>query len=753
LLTQTAHRSPAAPVAPVPATFGTARAVLGAFFTGKLRQQYFADARTLGVEDATKQVGSAYICLAAAVGWLFSIISVAILNPAHYVSHVVSVLSFGGCIWGFYKLRRRQDARPVMSAMVFALLATACGLSFRNAGVIAPIMATLPAAAGSIAFYMRGRMRRIAIGVGLAALGFTYFTATGRIGVASTYAPGNYMTMAYLAVLLAMICLGGMAWMANLARDYAIEQVREAHAAIVENAKRSRVAMEAAKVGLWDVPQLGRQQFHVSESFQSITGYTAAEFDEVFRDISKFVHEDDVAPLREAFALGRKRMSRIRVDLRLKTKSRGYRWFSVRAGHLQNPDGTVRISGSLQDINFIKAAEDALRAGRDRAREANKAKSDFIAMMSHEVRTPLNAILGSVEVLKRTAHDRETDEMIDLIDDAGHGLLAMVNDLLDVSKIEAGKLEISPQAVDLSALVKRTVDFWRPQAGAKGLTLKVDTTSADGAILMVDPIRVRQILGNLISNAIKFTDAGGVETKLTALAGQDGWAEIVLSVADTGPGIPDAVAETIFAPFEQVGASASLGGTGLGLFICRRLARLMGGDVMLERTHGPGAHFQMVMRAEQAPRPADRVVQEAADPIWKGRRVLCVDDNATNLRIARLLLEKFGVDIATCASGAEALRICQTQAFDAVLMDIVMPTMDGFETLRRMREDASGRNRETPVVAVTAKLSVDDMARYANAGFDGVAGKPINVRELVQVVAPFMAGALTIMHPQNEPVG
>jgi signal transduction histidine kinase len=729
------------PPAPTPRSFGSARAVLAAFFTGRLRQQFFADSRELGdIEDATRQVGAAYVCLAGAAGWLASIFFVAVFNPTHVWSHVISALSCLGCLYGFSKLRRKKDPRPVMGAMVFALLASAAALSFRNAGVIAPIMAFLPFAAAIIALYMNGWARRIAIALGVAVLGFTYFTSTGQIGEHTAYTPPAYTTMTFATMLLTMLALGGMAWMANLARDFAMEQVKAAHQAIVESASRSRVAMEAAKVGLWDVPDAAKRQFHVSESFESITGYTGEEFDRVFAALNEFVHPDDVTPLREAFGLGRKRMSRIRVDFRLMTKTRGYRWFSARAGYSQNPDGTVRISGSLQDINFIKAAEEALRAGRDRAREANKAKSDFIAMMSHEVRTPLNAILGSVEVLKRGDHDVETEEMIGLIDDAGHGLLAMVNDLLDVSKIEAGKIDISPQAVDLPALVRRTVDFWRPQAGAKLLTLEVDTTDAEDAPVMVDPIRVRQILGNLISNAIKFTDSGGVETRLSMTPTPGGRIEIGLSVIDTGPGVPDAVAESVFAPFEQVQASSSRGGTGLGLFICRRLARLMGGDVTLEPARRTGAHFRMSITAERAAEA--EVLPEAAeaDPIWKGRRVLCVDDNETNRRIAELLLSKFGVGITSCASGAEAMRLAGQQTFDAVLMDIVMPGMDGFEALKRLRADTAGPNHGTPVIALTAKLAAEDMTRYADAGFDGVAGKPINVRDLVQVIAPFMVG-------------
>ncbi|HEX5006504.1 MAG TPA: response regulator, partial [Hyphomonadaceae bacterium] len=658
--------------------------------------------------------------------------------PTHIEAHVLAAINAVGATYGFLQIRRRRDPRRVMQWVMFLVLASIAAITFRNAGIVAPIVSTLPVMVAIAALFLRGPYRQAALAACLAVAAFSLLTAANVIGLPTTYTVEGRTIMQVLATTFSAVGLGGIAWVANISRDYAVERLTEANAVIVENAARSKVALEAAKVGLWDVPNAELRKFHVSESFQSITGYTADEFNDVFSALDQFVHGDDIVQLREAFALGRKRMSRLRVDFRLKTKARGYRWFSARARYSLNPDGATRISGSLQDINFIKAAEEALRAGRDRAREANKAKSDFIAMMSHEVRTPLNAILGSVEVLKRGHHDRETAELVALIDDAGRGLLSIVNDLLDVSRIEAGKLEIQPSPTNLKLLVARTVDFWRPQASDKGLALKVDCDQASAGTFMVDGGRVRQVLGNLLSNAIKFTDTGSVTATLSTHDLPSGRTEILLSVIDTGPGVPDAVAEAIFAPFEQAPSNASRGGAGLGLFISRRLARLMAGDLTLEPARRNGSHFRLSLQADRTNASDLSTPVEGDSPVWAGKRVLCVDDNENNRRIAALLLEKFGIDVQACASGPEAIDLCAMEKFDAILMDIVMPDMDGVETLKRLRADSACPNQSTPAIALTAKLSADDVADYAAAGFDGVAGKPINVRELALAVAPFM---------------
>ncbi|MBI1360666.1 MAG: response regulator [Alphaproteobacteria bacterium] len=721
--------------------FANPWAIATSFFRGGLRRQFYADTAAFSeASDATRQIGAGYVCLAGSLGWLTTGLLVLILNPAHIAAHLVALFNTVGCYYGFRQIQLRKDPRPAMGVMVLSAFVGDAIMSFHHSGLPAPCLAALPVITGLAVFYLRGRMRALALAVGLASAIVCFLSATGAIGLPTTYSKSAYSAMMFLSLVLSMVCFGGIAWIANMSRDYAIAKLEAARDEIVQSAARSHVAMEAAKVGLWDVPNMQERKFHVSESFETITGYTADEFNELFSRMEDFIHPDDIAGLREAFALGRKRLSRMRIDFRLMTRSRGYRWFSARAKHAVNPDGSLRISGSLQDINFIKAAEDALRAGRDRAREANKAKSDFIAIMSHEVRTPLNAILGSVEVLKRGEHGRESNELIHLIDDAGRGLLAMVNDMLDVSKIEAGKIEVAPTATDLSLLVTRTVEFWRPQAASKGLQLTVDCREVGERNLVLDPVRVRQIVGNLISNAVKFTDEGVIATRASTHERPDGQVDVVISVIDNGPGVPDAIAETIFAPFEQTPAGHGRGGTGLGLFISRRLARMMGGDVTLEPARENGAHFRVAILARFAAPEIVAATDTESDPLWTGKRILCVDDNEKNRRIAELLLGKFGLDVTSCASGAEAIDLCGVDLFDLILMDIVMPEMDGVETLRRLRTDENGLNRQTPAIALTAKLTPEDIAGYAAVGFEGVAAKPINVSELARAIEPFMLG-------------
>lgn len=714
---------------------GSAWQVITAFLKGGLRKRFYADAGMLGGQvDATWQVACGYLCLAVSVGWLLGSVVVLVANPAHLQSPVIALLIGVASYLGFAQMRIRRSVQTVVDWLLLTHLLVVGYLSFRHSGIIAPVVAIIPIIAGASTMFQRGRMRWATLSLGFAVTAFSLFCALGVIGIPTTYTPAASAAVTFVIFMLSALALGGMAWIANMSRDYAVTQLKAASDVILENAARSRVALEAARVGLWDVPDLGARRFHVSESFQTVTGYSAEEFDGIWQGIEKFVHPEDLGTVREAFAAARGRMTRLRVDFRLNTRTRGYRWFSARARYITNPDGSIRISGSLQDINFIKVAEEALRQGRDQARAADKAKSDFIAMMSHEVRTPLNAIMGAVEVLKRGAPERESTELVNLIDDAGRGLLAIVSDLLDVSKIDAGKLEILPGPTDMRQLVSRTVDVWRPQAQDKGLSLEVDASGAYGGLLMVDGGRIRQVLGNLLSNAIKFTDTGSVRVILSTHDHPGGRTEITLSVIDSGAGVPDAVAESIFAPFEQSPGNASRGGTGLGLFISRRLARLMGGDLTLEPARRDGAHFRLSLTAD-APSPEREQASDAtSDPMWAGRPVLCVDDNEKNRRIVELLLGKFGMDITLCASGAEAVDVCGMQAFDVILMDIVMPEMDGLQTLRSLRSDAHGLNRMTPAIALTAKLANEDIAAYIAGGFAGVAGKPINVRELVQAI-------------------
>jgi signal transduction histidine kinase/CheY-like chemotaxis protein len=715
--------------------------VLEAVLTGKLRRQFYSDVFHFSdAPDAPRQVASGYICLAGSAGWLLGLINTIILNPTQVETLVLAGLNAAACITGFLRLRLKRDPRQAIDWLIWASLATAMFVAYRNAGVIVPIAFSFPVLAGIATLYQRPQMRPVTIVLGAGALVMSVLAAISVVGEPTTYTQLGYVIRVFVVIFATTIGLGAIAWISMLSRDYLLDQATLANNAIVESAARARLALEAARVGLWEVPNTEEQRFDVSESFQSVTGYSGAEFSGIFGNLEKFVHADDLKTLRDAFAAGRTRGSRIRADFRLLTKSRGYRWFSARARYSENPDGTTRISGSLQDINFIKVAEDALRSGRDQARAANKAKSDFIAVMSHEVRTPLNAILGSVEVLKRGLGESEGQEMLGLIDEAGRGLLAIVNDLLDVSRIDAGKLEIAPAPTDVSALVRRTVEFWGAQASNKGVHLSIDCDKADDSPLMLDAGRVRQIVGNLVSNAIKFTETGSVKTLVSMHELPDNRIEITVSVIDTGPGVPDDVAETIFAAFEQAPGTSSRGGAGLGLFISRRLARMMGGDLTLEPARRNGAHFRLTLTADRA--GALRPEPEPVDPApeaWRGLQVLCVDDNDKNRRIAELLLGQLGFVVTLAASGAEALDVCAMRRFDLILMDIVMPDLDGIQTLLGIRGDTESLNRMTPAVALTAKLSLDDLEAYREAGFEGVSGKPVDVGSLTREIARVLA--------------
>ena len=715
--------------------------MLGALFAGRPRRQFYSDVFHFSdAPEAAHQVAAGYICLAGALAWTLGGITVLWLNPLTYAVIALAAFNAAVCIIGFLHLRWKRDPRVALDWLLGASLVSAILIAYVNSGIIAPVVFSLPVIAGIAALFQRPKSRVLSAALGVLAIGTSVLAALGVIGEPTTYSHESYVIRVFIVLIAVTLGLGAIAWLSGVSRDYLLDQTTLANNAIVDSAARAGVALEAARVGLWDVPEVDVPRFDVSESFQAVTGYSGAEFSAIFVDVHRFIHTDDVQTLRDAFAIGRTRGTRIRVDFRLLTKSRGYRWFSARARDSENPDGTMRISGSLQDINFIKVAEEALRTGRDQARAANKAKSDFIAVMGHEVRTPLNAILGSVELLKRGLDERESQEMLSLIDEAGRGLLAIVNDLLDVSRIDAGKLEITTSPTDIVALVRRTLDFWGPQASDKGVALSIDVSGADDAPVMVDAGRVRQIVGNLISNAIKFTDEGAIRLMVSTNITADGRIGVTVSVIDTGPGVPEDAAESIFTAFEHAPGSASLGGAGLGLFISRRLARMMGGDLTLEPSQGAGAHFRLALTLDRAGGlPAEARLADSTAAAWDGLHVLCVDDNDKNRRIAELLLGQLGFAVTLAASGAEALDVCAIQRFDLVLMDIVMPGLDGMQTLNAIRSDADGLNRTTPGVALTAKLSREDLDAYRGAGFEGVSGKPVDVAALSREISRVLA--------------
>jgi len=408
------------------------------------------------------------------------------------------------------------------------------------------------------------------------------------------------------------------------------------------------------------------------------------------------------------------------------------------------------FKGNALELEAAEAERVRLQEARLRAEASNQAKRDFLANMSHELRTPLNGVLTMAQLMAREPLSSAQKQRLGVIQQSGQDLLHVINDILDFSKIEAGKLELEELVFDAESVLTAIVASFAAVAEAKGLRLALDVAPEARGLRRGDPSRLRQIVNNYVSNALKFTEAGEVLISLAGAGGEAGDV-LVVAVRDTGPGVAPDKMDLLFQSFSQVDASTTrqFGGTGLGLAICRELADLMGGRAWAESTPGCGAAFYAELSlpmAEAAAPPPDAPVRETPDLLDRPLRVLAAEDNPTNQTVLAAVLDAFGVELTLCGNGREAVENWAAGRFDLILMDIQMPEMDGMEATRRIRaaEAAQGLPR-TPIIALTANAFLHQVDAYAAAGMDDHLAKPIAIPLLQTALERAMSP-----HPSGE---
>ena len=522
-----------------------------------------------------------------------------------------------------------------------------------------------------------------------------------------------------------------------------LAQLADREGALAHLDRKLAVTIEASGDGFFEL-DLVADTWNCGASWWAMLGYGRDERDASIRGWRDVIHPDDHRQVSEAYAAHfRGELELVAIEIRLRCKDGGFKWVLSRAKLVSRaPDGRPwHVVGTNVDLTGRKALEHQLEASLELAESANRAKSVFIANMSHEIRTPLNGVMGVAGALAQTPLAGLQREMVGLIQSSGAMLERILSDILDQAKVEAGNFQLQTAPFDLRAEIEGVAALMRAPAEEKGLTLRLDFTRAADGLFDGDAVRIKQVVSNLASNAIKFTPAGEVAIKVAVTQRRDEPSRLRVEVSDTGIGFDGETAGRLFGRFVQADGSTSrrFGGTGLGLSICKALVELMGGEVGARSKPGFGSLFWIEIPLRRTVPLAQYRRGSAAAPApakatarVKQLRILLAEDHPTNQRVVQLILEPMGVELSVVGDGQAALKAFEPGRFDLILMDMQMPLMDGLEATRAIRErEAASGAHPVPIAMFTANAMDDHRAMARAAGADHHIAKPITPNSLV----------------------
>ena len=534
---------------------------------------------------------------------------------------------------------------------------------------------------------------------------------------------------------------GSFLYFVGVSRD--ITERKLAEQKLAESEKRYRTLVENLPIAIYrNTPGPDGYFLMANPAFLEIFGIDAEEDVLKMRVTDFYVDPEE----RKVFSDKLIQMGRLTgYELKLKRADGTPIWCSVTAFVVFDDQKSIKyFDCSLEDISKRKQAEAALLAAKEAAEAANKAKSEFLANMSHEIRTPINGIMGMMQLLQMSDLDKEQKEYVDLTITSANRLTRLLSDILDLSRVEAGKVEIREDTFVVQELCDSVYDLFKVTARNKDVRLDCIIDPNIPARLVGDETRVRQILFNLVGNSLKFTQKGKVQAEMIFMGSdhKDG-CRILFTVSDTGIGIPDDKLDDLFKPFVQVEGSytRSYQGAGLGLAIVKRLVDLMGGSIAVDSTVGRGTTFHVLLPfklAEGESLPAEQRPDQMRES-GQSLRVLLAEDDVSNQYPTRKLLEKSGHTVTLAENGQQVLALLSDQDFDVILMDIQMPVMDGVEATKAIRSSTDpGTRKDIPIIALTSYAMHGDREKFLEAGMNDYISKPVRIEDLARALNKFM---------------